>query len=77
MHGKRIDPRTAFRGQRPVRRTLSGGVAKRRHPGEREHIEVEFAGLVLLRILASGGTCEKREGEHENKNESPIDNVVR
>jgi hypothetical protein len=62
MHGKRIDPRTAFRGQRP---------------GEREHIEVEFAGLVLLRILASGGTCEKREGEHENKNESPIDNVVR
>jgi hypothetical protein len=46
-----------------IGRPLEGGIAKGWRPREREHLEVEFAGLVLAPILSVSGTGHEQSGD--------------
>jgi hypothetical protein len=66
VNHERNGARPAFRRRRLIRRPLEGRIAKGWGPGEREHVEVEFAGLVLAPIL--GGRRAGHE-QHSKKRE--------
>ncbi len=53
--------------------TLEGRIAERWRPGQREHVEVEFAGLVLAPILGGRRAgCEQRRNDSEDGEDHAI-----
>ena len=72
MHdeGKWPLPALLLRG----RSTLSRRVAERRRPGQRQHIEIELAGLVLAPVLLGGRTADhEHQGEGGERGTPPQD----
>src|SRR5665213_90666 len=51
MHHEGKRPAGALLVDRPPGRALMGGLAERRRPGQRQHIEIELTGRVLPAVL--------------------------
>ncbi len=63
MNHERDGAWPTFRRRRSIGRALEGGIAKGWRLREREHVEVEFAGLVLVPTLGVGGANHEQSGD--------------
>ncbi len=75
VHDEGIGPRRALLLRR--RPALARRLAKRRRPGQREHVEIELAGLVLAPVLRRGAAKGERQRDGDTRDANDTSNADR